>query len=449
MTSNCISVASNYLSDRAAGVGGFGGGGFGGPGGLGGNVVTLGGPSAANNNGLAEQVGLYRAQLSIPLTQIGRNTELDLGRIKHSVTPLTYYRPDTDAYFDLPWYDDGNWVHDGFRLQSKFGSATTSLWAGSFSNLTTTSGAFLNRPLVGATVGPFFTGSPASAFLKPTGLNSMAQGAFTASQVAGIHIGIPVAHVGELGVTTIDVSGSNDGTGPILPGTLPSSNLVVYGVNAKLNPLFGHFVVSGEAAKSVTQFDFSNGDGTNNDDNNAYLLNVGYNSGPLNATVGYQYYDPRYSAPGYWNKIGNWYNPTNVQGPFARVTYGLSQALQFSLGGDFLSGARNRPGFTIGSSIGRATAGAKYRVNRMLNFSADYEGVFYDLSGATTLTGNRAKPVEQYITFGAGVNLSGNTVLKLAYQLINTQDVGSGLIGYSPGGTSNASVFNTSVAVHF
>ncbi|MGF2075555.1 hypothetical protein, partial [Enterococcus casseliflavus] len=62
---------------------------------------------------------------------------------------LTYYRPDTDAYFDLPWYDDGNYIQDGIKLESKFGSATTSIFAGSYSSLTTSSGAFINKPFVG------------------------------------------------------------------------------------------------------------------------------------------------------------------------------------------------------------------------------------------------------------------------------------------------------------
>src|SRR5205807_1725338 len=75
---------------------------------------------------------------------------------------------------------------------------------------------------------------------------------------------------------------------------------------------------------------------------NAYQLNVGYNTGPVKATAGYQYIDPRFAAPGYWNKIGSWYNPTNVQGPYARVSYNFTNALSGHVGGDWLSGARNR-----------------------------------------------------------------------------------------------------------
>jgi hypothetical protein len=89
----------------------------------------------------------------------------------------------------------------------------------------------------------------------------------------------------------------------------------------------------------------------------------------------------------------------------------------------------------------------KYHFSKQFTLGADYEGVFYDLSGGASFTGLRSKPVEQYITFHADLNLSGNTVLRSAYQIINVQDVGAGF--GAPTGTSNASVFTTQVAVHF
>ena len=242
------------------------------------------------------------------------------------------------------------------------------------------------------------------------------------------------------------------------------SNVVVYGLNFKLKS-FGRFNISGEGAKSVTQLGISNGDPSNtNDDNNAYTLNVSYNSGPVQSTLGYQYIDPRFGAPGYWNKIGNWYNPTNIKGPFLRVNYNFSKALVGYLGGDYYTGARNRAyndttsgtGFNTGSAIYRGTTGIKYNVNKYLNVGADYEGVFWDLSGAVTGTGARAHPLEQFITAKLGLNLTSNTVLNMSYQIINAQDLNGatggfvpGLDNFSGGSNSNASVFTTQVAVKF
>ncbi len=234
--------------------------------------------------------------------------------------------------------------------------------------------------------------------------------------------------------------------------------MVIYGANLKLNPI-GRIKVSAEAAKSVTQVSIDTGDGLQNDDNNAYLLNVGYASGGIDATVGYQYIDPRYSAPGYWNKIGNWYNPTNVRGPFVRVLYDLTPSLRFHIGGDFLEGARNRTGgdvisgvllpigtgLGIGDNVNRVTAGVRWRATKQLAVGADYEGVFWDLQASSSASGVPAKPIEQYLTFDVGLNLNSNTVLKAAYQIIGIKDL-SGGFGL---GNWNGTVFTTQVAVHF
>jgi len=442
-------VTSNYLSYAANGATG--------------NLLGSGG--ANPNATLPQQTTLYQAQLSIPINGFGNNTELIIGRFKNQVTPLTYYRPDTDPYFNLPWYNDGNYVQDGFMLESKFGSARTSLWAGSYTNLTATSAGFLlNRPLVGAVYGPrtFAQTQPFGLSYNPFGVGAFGddRGQILPNQSAGLHVGIPIKKIGEFGATIIDFGGG--ATTPNVGAFF--NNVVVYGLNFKLRS-FGRFNISGEAAKSVTQLGISNGDPSEiNEDNNAFNLNLSYNSGPIKATATYQYIDPRFGAPGYWNKIGNWYNPTNIQGPGVRVNYDFTKSIVGYLGGDWYSGARNRvfnggtvseTGLTTGSSLLRAVTGVKYNINKRINVGADYEGVFWDLSGAVTPTGGRSKPIEQFITAKVGLNLASNTVLNLAYQIISSNDAGGGFgtvvpgVFGSAGGSSNASVFTTQVAVKF
>jgi hypothetical protein len=446
-------VSSNYLSYR------------------GGDLALPG--AASGNAGLDQITTLYEANLIIPIGQFGSGTTLTVGRYREQVTPLTYYRPDFDPYFSTPWYDDGNYIQDGFELKSKFGSATTKVFGGSFSSVVGNTRLALNTPAVGsagvqATRSPWFNqgfGLGNSAGLGNGNFGNFGNfgifgSAMLPGQVVGFHGGIPLFKFGEIGLTLLDFSSTSGGVDGGFFGTPGTNigNVVVYGANVTLNSI-GRFQISGEAAKSVTQQTSQNGDNRNNEDNNAFLINVGYNSGPVTATAGYQYFDPRFAAPGYWNKIGNWYNPTNVQGPFARVGYHFSDKLQANLGVDYLSGARNRPGFgnfTQGSSLVRGLAGIRYHLSKQFELSADYEAVLWDMSGAVSASGIRAKPVEQYITLGAGLNLTGNTVLKLAYQIENMQDAGNGFGiatgipgGSIPGGTVNGSVFTTQVAVHF
>jgi hypothetical protein len=392
----------------------------------------------------------YQAQLDIPIGGFGSNTVLTVGRYLHSLTPLTYYRPDTDAYFDVPLFDDGNYVQDGVRLSSKFGSATTQIWAASFASPTLQNVNAFNRPLIGVN-GFGGLGAGNGAAVRPFGINNINQG-IQANQTAGVKIGVPLFGFGELGVSATDFSTNTSNLGGAL-----YNNVVVYGANFTLKKA-GRFTFNAEAAKSVTQLGFDKGDGQSNEDNNAYLLTAGYGSGPINVQAGYQYYDPRFGAPGYWNKIGAWYNPTNVKGPFVRVNYKLNNTIGLYAGGDFLEGARNRPraagsGFlTIGDQINRVNAGAKFSLSKQFNLGVDYEGVFYDLTGATSASGVSAKPQEQYFTINAGLNLATNTALKLGYQIITFDNFSGGFsnTGFgSPNGGGTATVFTTQLAVKF
>ncbi len=412
--------------------------------------TLTGGPAAvkavgvAGGSNYAETITPYQAKVTLPVG-VGANGELTVGRFENKATPLTYMRPDYDSYFDLNTYDNGSYVGDGIKLSAKFGSATSSIWATSDASVVSNFGGF-EKPLIGTGPVPFGL----AQVIKPTGL-ILPQAA--SNQNAGIHLGVPLGF-GSIGVTAIAFSTS----APVASLALPYNTVIVYGANFKGNP--GKFSIEAEAAKSVTQRGFSNSDGQSNDDNNAYHAGVGYNTGPVMASAGYNYIDPRFAAPGDWLKIGNWYNPTNVRGPYAKIGYKLSNSLDIHIGGDVLEGARNRPGFfVIDDAVRRVKAGVNFKVSRSWSTSLDYEGVFYSLSGGTSATGVNTKPVEQYITLGAGVNLASNTKLKFGYQIINFQNVGNGFgagtgypAGFGVGGggnSSNASVFTTQVAVHF
>ena len=412
-----------------------------------------GGPAALPNAALVQNNFLYEANVTVPISYFGKNTEFVAGRYKQQVTPLTMYRPDYDAYFDLPWYDDGNYVQDGFKLSSKFGSVVSSIWTGSSSSAVLDgAGALFNAPLVGATG----IGSPFGGFGKPIGLVNLGQVA--AAQNTGIHIGVPIANKAELGLTLIDFSRGNLGSGFSQDGTLsPFDNVIVYGADLKVNPI-GRLTLNAEASKSVTQVGIDKGDGQDNEDNNAYLVNLGYNTGGLTAQAGYQYIDPRFQSPGYWNKIGNWYNPTNVRGPYVRLGYNFTKKLSAYAGADYLEGARNRPGtpgagdtgLTIGDNIYRVTGGVKFHLNKVVTLNGGYEGVMYDLSPNTSLSGVRSRPTEQYITVGAGLALTPNTILKMSYQIGSSDNQGG---GFAPtvgtNGHSNFSTITTSLGVHF
>ncbi len=179
----------------------------------------------------------------------------------------------------------------------------------------------------------------------------------------------------------------------------------------------------------------------------------------MNAILGYQYIDPRYEAPGYWNKIGNWYNPTNISGPYARVTYNFSNALVGFIGGDYYTARA-----TARSSAASPKAAMSSALRQASSTTSTSMSTWAQPTKALCMTCPRRcrpvaarRPVEQYLTFNAGLNLASNTVLKFAYQILNQQNVGGGFGSFTGGGVNganlghdaNASVFTTQLAVHF
>lgn len=411
--------------------------------------IAAPGAGVAGGPAYGQRFSLYQAQLDFPIKGFGTDTELTVGRFKHQLTALTYKRPDLDIYFDVPVYDDGNFVQDGIRLSTKFGSATTAIWAGSFATPVLDNGVAFNQPLVG--YGPIFPGAGGNALAgKPIGINPLGA-QILANQNVGVKIGVPLFNVGELGVSATSFSANRQGT-----QGQPFGNVLVYGANFTFKN-WGRWSLNLEGAKSVTQRSFDRGDGQPNEDNVAYTAHLGWASGPASVKAGYQYIDPRYGAPGSWLRIGNWFNPTNVKGPYVNLDWKFTDSLHAYVGGNYLEGARNRPGYlNIADSLVRAKGGVHYKLSPSFNLGVDYEGVFWDLSSATTGLATRAKPVEQYITIGAGWNLNSSAALKLAYQMINLYNAQGAFgpltaVGYGvgTGNQSNATVFTTQLAVKF
>lgn len=430
-------VFSNYLSYRGA---------------------NLSSASNAFNTGVGalgtpETILPYQAQLDIPVSGFGRETTLTLGRYKQHLTSLTYMRPDLDPYFYVSSYDDGNYVQDGFRLSTKLGSVKTQLFGASFATITDQLGRYLNQPLVGA--GAIKDGAAAGNARagRLIGIDPLGN-ANAANQVLGLRAGIPLAKVGNLGVTVALFGTSQNGaTQAAINPNNAFNTVTLYGADLRFND-WGKLKINGEVAKTVTSNNF-NADGQSNDDNSAYRLNAAYNTGAVKLGVGYNYIDPRYGAPGAWLTIGNWYNPTNVQGPYVRVGYKFSDNLNANLHADYLRGARNRSGLLgIGDNIARVRAGFDYKLSSRINLGVDYEGIIYSLSGAadgtSAIAGVRTNPVEQYFTVGAGIKLNNSATWKLGWQILNTQNGSSAGNGFGGGlAGSNATVVTSSVAIKF
>ncbi|MCS7301011.1 MAG: porin family protein [Fimbriimonadales bacterium] len=159
-------------------------------------------------------------------------------------------------------------------------------------------------------------------------------------------------------------------------------------------------------------------------DNWALNASVGYNlTENLGLTVGYLEVRPYFVAPGAWGRVGYLYNPSDLKGFYAGVSYKASEDLKFNLQGLFVEGTgkardnlNNPNGYRTNDEIVQVLAGVDYRLSERWNLSFNYEGVFFKLG---QLQG-APKPVWNYFTLGVGYNLGENAALNVLYQIIDT-----------------------------
>jgi hypothetical protein len=330
------------------------------------------------------------------------------------------------------------------------------------------SGAPLSMSLPSGAPGPLLP-SPAtrSAFPFPVGrpdsltapfgaaLAGQQQGRAFGDRSTNLNLDVPLTERSAVGLSLYD--------------TLVSDNLLTaapyrtlgYGTSVNLQPS-GHLTLGAAASRNILERFNQDGSAASVQDANTYLLNVAYKSGPASAVLGYRLTDPTaVSGVGSWTGSLLGISPTTtMQGPYTRIALQLSDRLQSYIGGDYYgntglrgpdfgNGLATNPMLMMTGNIYRGTAGIRWNPSRRISLTADYEGVLYDISGANNAFGRRFQPVEQYFTLGAGLNLSRNAILRMAYQIYNQQDAsGAGDSPFSQS-TGSTSVFTTQLAVHF
>jgi len=383
---------------------------------------------------------LNLAVVSAPFTGVGRDGKVEMGRMAFNVPPLTLWKPTIDSYFSNPIVDDSKYRMDGVNLCTKFGSLGVQVFGGQTMSVNDTYGYAYMTPYAGVSDPAIFSGG-----VKPIGQVYVGQEPM--DSLAGVRVTLPlrVSEGGQFGVTAL----GGWVTDPYYKGDF--SNVQVLGADANLK--FGEkTTVAAEYSKSVTGTGRFNQIGVHQ--NNAATGTIGYAVGGLNLSAGYKYIDPMFYAPGFWGKIGNWVNPTNVKGPVLRATYDFSPAFGLTVGGDMYTAARNQAGNGgIGKDdeINRVLVGCRWDVSKSFQTTVDWEGVYWKLQGphsAFSSFPGSVHPVESYVTFGTGYHLTDNTLLKLGYQ-IGSLD-GKLFTGGGASGTKyNYNAFTSQVAIKF
>jgi hypothetical protein len=444
-----------------------------------GNTARVGDPTA----GLAGQTTptgaltsgqystyVYKAYLDTPVA-LGplAGASLQIGRIGTQFTKWTLMQPDADIYTVLPETDSGDLIADGAKLNAKIGPLTANFFAGKY-NTTPFSQAY-----VGTATNPAATNDTSTATNGPTangGGTSFVSGVQTGSHPAGTFtslgasinnaapinqgagarftLGAPSSLV--LGATVEQFAVGNNLTGTNFtdPNTGRSwDRESVYGLDLNGGlPFALPFLKKGAVTLNGSYTESAQGANSGfNNAGNGYRYSqqeylAGFNLGRIAFQGGYQYVGPEFAAPGYWGKIGDWTNPTNVEGEVYNLKIPVTHRLAVNADYEAYKAAygRNANGNGFVDSplqqndhVNRYQAGISYGLSSAYAVDLGYEDVQYDLRNTNGTLLNAGKPDESYLTLGLGHSFNKNASFKLLYQIVHYNDHNTGFGSPAPG----------------
>jgi hypothetical protein len=355
-----------------------------------------------NNRGsganLGQQTTIWSAVLgtSANLPILGE-TKLNVGRVPTQFTPYTFKLVDPDQYLENENTDSGNIPVDGVVADASLGKIGIKAVVAKIDPINFGS----NLPNKAYTVGATSGGSIAG----PVGLpfNSGQTGTAPIEQVAGAHLTLPV---GKFNLSATGLAFGTRGLG---------TQGYVYGGGVDTN-LFG-FGVMGSYNRSENDVPGSRANNTATD------IAASRGFGKLNLTVGSRNIERNFNAPGSWERLGTYQNPTDIEGFYGKASIPVGK---LGLMGEFhqydWQGTNEitnvRGGVSLGLGSGTLMVGTEQQT--------------FKVPGAD--------PKQSFVNVGYSTALSSSTNFKLGYQLIEHKNLSQ--VSPSPKGSVLTGTFS-------
>jgi len=360
------------------------------------------------------------------------------GRIGVSVSPYILMRPDNTAYYVNERWDNGKWMVDGANLGFNFGAAKLNIFGGRTSD--NRSGSDFNnlQPMFAGQVGIGFSpGGGGGLGDRPRAFST--GGEFLIDRMLGANLSIPVTQNGSLNLAYIWLASDTVTT----IGADDANGVNVLGGDIRFN--FGGPTL--EAGYSQSNIVY-NSDNVVDEDNAAWYARLGWNQDRWGLNVGYRMIEPQFAAPGWWGRIGIWWNPVDIQGFMADAHFDLNDKTRLTASGEFYNGTDTTIGGVTGLSdddeIRRYMIGVAYKINGAWDFGLGWERVEWDLADRAGVGFVGGRPTETWWNIGFGYTLSNNVGLKLLWQISDYD--GKGVSGFNPFPTVGGTVAKGGVA---
>jgi len=396
-----------------------------------------------------QQQTIYKLAVEAPIRLPGiGGVNLAVGRIPVQFSNYTLKQIDVDSYFANNKTDLGDIPVDGARGTFKVGPVAITGFAAKLDpikNVSDVAGRIDGTTpgyglFAGAGRSPFTAGFQQGGRPRGSLINPATNGAMAIENLAGARATLGASFLGTVGLTYLAAGGLSAAPGSLAAGA-DFDRVYVYGADINTNlagiGLMGSYTVSNTASSAG-----ETGGDTNtvrDDDTYAWEAGASYNLGALSLGGGYRYVSPFFAAPGYWDKVGAWTNPVDVEGPFVKASYALGGGLALSGEAKFYQGTDQ--GFlTNDDKITNFRAGLKYGLTSASSVDLGAEWTRYE--------GNNfggAEPREVFYNIGYGFSFNPNASFKLLYQIVNYDDKGT---NFDPG-SGNGGVAAAQFSVKF
>jgi hypothetical protein len=381
---------------------------------------------------------------------VGQGLAAELGRTGYEVDPYIFKRPDVLPYFTNDRWGDGKWYFDGGILGFHWSGVKLDVFGGKQDGQTSTSNNVITG--VGTPLGyqAMAVGALGHSYNNLFGL-APSTGAIPVDEELGLNLGIPLGQNGKLDLAYIWFESNTGSSVPNVNTTYPLANRAdVYGGTLKYNLSPGFKLNAGYSASDLDAGSHS----YTTKANYAWHASLAYDVPKWGAEAGYRQIEPQFGAPGDWGRIGTWWNPTDIEGPWVNAHVKLTDQLTLKASGEWYTGTGTsitlptaaggavQTGLSTNDNVASYKADLGYKLNEAWDFDLGFEYVPFDVQGV--------KPYESWYNFGLGYNLSDQARLSFLYQYSAADPKGSSFLSSGTGSTKLAgSLLTTQLTVKF
>ncbi len=340
------------------------------------------------------------AWVKIGTSLMGKGFDLTLGRQGYQTNPYFFKKPDVTPYFDIPRWDDGNWIFDGAKVGMNFGpNVSLDVWGGRQSSQTATD----SLPFSNMWVGGFWSIDDNSLDL-------------TVDRHLGANLNFKMGDRANLMVNYIFLDSDTIETAPItgddynrvtvLGGALDfkvAENLMVHGGYGKTDYMEN-------TSKAL------------DDQNTAWWANADWHNANWNLAGGYRRIEWFYAAPGDWGRIGPYWNPRDIQGFWVKAGFKANNRMDIWAKASFDQSIDDSSGFGYwfpDSDIRNYNVGLDYQINDDWSMMLGYERFEQDTPADGT-------PRFNWYRVGFNYKTDATSSLKLFYEFSDYDSDGNG-----------------------